>query len=467
MLLEPPAYPERSHEIVFLAETSARGSTMGISHPSYHDWIDTMRFAETVAGYHNSTLNWTDRDEPIQARARFASASYFELHGVEPSLGRFYTEEEDRHGGERVAVLSHTLWQNRFGADPAALGSGVVLRTAATPSWASSQKDSKNARRSASTSRSGSGAAKMHPSHAAITRVCLRWRASSRARPSRWRGPNSAQSPPDSRQSIRTPIPASPPNVQSFDERRREFAIHCAFGAGRAQIIRSGLSESLGLAIAGGISGAIVAYWTVRVIRVVAPVELPGLANAGLDPNVFGYALIVAILTGLGCGVVPALSSLRVGIADALKQGGTRGGTEGGRLGRSLLIGEVALATVLLIAAALLIRTVHGLTQVDPGFRTEGVLAATLEISSQRYTREQREPFFEELTSRVQALPGVTGASVGLALPMEGSNWTSIFLVDDRPAPPRADLPVSAFNPVGRDYFATLGITLIEGRSFE
>ena len=112
VLLEPPAYPERSHEVVFLAENSARGFTMGISHPSFHDWIDTMRFADQVAGYRNSKLNWTGRDEPVQARARFVSASYFELQGVEPSLGRFFNEAEDRHGGERVAVLSHMLWQN-------------------------------------------------------------------------------------------------------------------------------------------------------------------------------------------------------------------------------------------------------------------------------------------------------------------------------------------------------------------
>ena len=504
VLLEPPAYPERSHEIVFLAETSARGSTMGISHLSYHDWIDTMRFAETVAGYRNSTLNWTGRDEPIQARARFASASYFELHGVEPILGRFYTEAEDRHGGERLAVLSHTMWQSQFGADLAVLGSDVVLKdhrytiVGVLPGGFEERPQERfylplgiwggeDASESRGDHQSLFALARLKPG-TTLEMARSQLRAIAAGLEAEY---------PDTNTSVSA-------HVQSFDERRtedfqaimwallgatglvllvacinvanllllratarrREFAINVALGAGRAQIIGSALSESLGLALAGGLSGLIVAYWTVRIIRAVAPVELPGLANTGLDPNVFGYAFIVAILTGLGCGVVPALSSLRVGIADALKHGGTRGGTEGGRLGRSFLVGEVALVTVLLIAAGLLIRTVHGLTLVDPGFRTEGVLAATLEISSERYTREQREPFFEELTSRVQALPGVTGASVGLALPMEGSNWTSIFLVDDRPAPERADLPVSAFNPVGRDYFDTLGITLIEGRSF-
>ena len=136
------------------------------------------------------------------------------------------------------------------------------------------------------------------------------------------------------------------------------------------------------------------------------------------------------------------------------------------QLGRLLLVAEVALATVLLISAGLLIRTVQNLTQVEPSFRPDNVLVLQMGLSGEEYTEERRVPFYRALRERLLGLPGVSSAAVGSTLPMQGSNWTSIFTVADQPVPPRAYLPASAMTPVGLGYFETLGITFIKGRLF-
>ncbi len=250
--------------------------------------------------------------------------------------------------------------------------------------------------------------------------------------------------------------------------RHKETAICAALGAGRWRIVRQGLTESLVLAGLGGTAGLLLAYWALGALRTLTPFDVPRLGDAALNGQILLYTLVVSVLTGLLFSLTPALHAARTDLTDALKEGGRQSGgmPARGRAGRVFLVSEVALATVLLIGAALLIRTVVSLTQVEPGFRPDALLTFQVGLDSNDYAQDQRTPFFRELRTRLAALPGVESAAVGSSLPMQGSNWTSIFIVADKPVPPRAELPGSAFNPVDVGYFRALGITVLEGRLF-
>jgi putative ABC transport system permease protein len=250
--------------------------------------------------------------------------------------------------------------------------------------------------------------------------------------------------------------------------RSRETAIRAAVGASLSRLVRQHVTESLVLSAAGGLAGLALAHVALRLLRAGAPFDVPRLAEARLDPSVLLFALGAAAVCGIGVGLAPALQLARADFNDLLKDGGRQAGASParGRLGRGLLVGEVALATMLLIGAGLLIRTVVALVRVEPGFRPEDVLTLELGLPDHSYPPEKRAPFYAALQERLSALPGVVSAGIGLAIPIRGPQWTSIFIVDDRPVPTRAELPNSAFNPVAPGYFETLGIRLVEGRLF-
>jgi predicted permease len=211
-----------------------------------------------------------------------------------------------------------------------------------------------------------------------------------------------------------------------------------------------------------------VAVWATRGLVVLAPSGIPRLEQVGVNLPVLAFTVCVSVAIGMLFGLLPAFQATRPDLNATLKEGGrTSVGRPHERTRRALLVSEVALALMLLIGAGLMLRTVGQLTRVDPGFDAENLLTAGFTLPSTRYPEERRNPFFDECLTRIRALPGVQSAALTLSLPIDGSNWNSVFIVGDKPLPPRAELPSAAMTPVSAGFFDTMKIPLVHGRTFD
>jgi predicted permease len=250
--------------------------------------------------------------------------------------------------------------------------------------------------------------------------------------------------------------------------RARELAVRAALGAARLRLLRQSLTESIVIALIGGTISLVIALVGVRFISNRLFTDLPG-ASVQLDYKVFGFALLVSVLTGVLFGTVPALLASRTDLNLALREN-SRGSTAGKsqhRLRHLLVIGEVAFAMVLLTAAGLFLRGLYRFINSDPGWRVDGMVIAQMNLRGEKYAEEkQRLPFLAELENRMRALPGVEHAAIAGSNPVYGFNSSSSFLVEGHPEPPPDKYWEIFYEPVSSDYFATLGARLLQGRTF-
>ena len=250
--------------------------------------------------------------------------------------------------------------------------------------------------------------------------------------------------------------------------RSRELAVRGALGASRLRLLRHSLTESIIVALIGGVISLIIAIWGVRFISSRLFTDLPG-ANVQLDYKVFGFALLCSLLTGVLFGTVPAWFASRADVNLALREN-SRGSTAGRsqhRLRHALIIGEVAFAMILLAAAGLFLRGLHRFLNADPGWQVDGVVTAHMSLRGEKYTNDkQRVAFLTELENRLGTMPGVQQAAIGGSHPVFGYNSSSSFLVEGQPEPPPDKLPEMFFEPVSSNYFQTLGARLQQGRTF-
>ncbi len=252
--------------------------------------------------------------------------------------------------------------------------------------------------------------------------------------------------------------------------RRREFAIRTAIGAARGRLVRQVLTESLLLSSAGGAVGVVLAAWALGPLVRLAPPQIPRLADTRIDPMVLLFTLAASTLTGLLFGLVPALQASRHDPQTTLRESGnsTTGGLDRQRLRSILFVSEVALAFVLAVASGLLLRSLRRVQEVSPGMETDGVLALDVYLPEVKYASDgDRLRFFERAVADLRRLPGAEGASASHCTPVIGQCWGSVYLVSDRPVPPQAQLPHSAFDVVESSYFRTMGVPLREGRYFD
>jgi putative ABC transport system permease protein len=251
--------------------------------------------------------------------------------------------------------------------------------------------------------------------------------------------------------------------------REREMAIRIAVGASRGRLLRQGLTESVVLAILGGMTGTFLAIWALELVKTLGTQTIPRLGEVRIDSPVLFVTLAIAIGTGLLFGLVPALATGKPDLTEALKEGG-RGSTTSRRhnqLRNGLVIAEVALALVLLSGAGLLLKSFVRLENVNPGFNPENVLTAEISLPDLRYPDQQSQVnFFSELTRRTQNLPGVTSAGLTIILPMSGINSDSSFGIEGRPNDDTHPMPDEEVRLVSADYFRTLEIPLRQGRYF-
>lgn len=505
VLLKPLTYPN-PQQLVELRNTSPRGSFAGANIPKFNVWHQQTSIFQQVAayGFGGSGLNITGGDRPEQVQGIHVSADYFALFGAPIVAGRTFTAEEDSPHAGHVTVLSYGLWKSRYKADPNIVGSTIQLDGEAyqiigvvgkdfvtdTPAdlWVPFQFDMN----SLDMAHFFTVAARLKPG-VTIPQANAQLRlAADQYR--RLYGTDSL--PPDGgfgvaslQESLiadmRSPLLVllgavgfvlliACANVANLllaraTARKREFATRAALGAGRAQLIRQLLIESLILSLTGGVCGLILGFAGVRVLLSINPGNIPRIGEDGsgvtLDPNILLFTLAISLLTGILFGLIPAISAARRNLVSSLNESGSRSGlgVRSGKLRSILVIGEMALTVVLVVGAGLLIRTFLKLQAVDPGFAMHNVISMSMAVSGSRFQKTAPvAQVIRDATDRLLAIPGISDVGASNCLPMAGGFGMSFDVVGR----PKGDRMGAGFYSTSWGYFSTLQIPILRGRAF-
>jgi predicted permease len=510
VLLQPLPYPEPERLVVIWENDRLRGTTReGTSGPDFRDFEQRLRSFERLAARQRSNLTLASREgEAVRLPASLVTPGYFAMLGVEPLLGRSFEEADTRAGSAPVAVLGERLWRSRFGADPGVLGLslpldgrattvvGVVPETARLPfsdeALFAPLAESPRLGFRGVHSLLALGRIRASVSHEQAQQDISRVMAELEKEypeDNQGRGavlvPFQEQLTGDVRPALLVLLAAvgvvllvACANVANLLlarglGRARELGLRTALGAGPWRLARLVLTESLMLALLGGALGIGLAWAGVRALVAAAPEQLPRIEAIEVDITALLVALGLSLATGLVFGLLPALRGALSRPLDALRDGGRTTGS--GRARNALVVAEVALSVALVVAAGLLIRSLAALSQVEPGFRSEGLLLAELDLSGPAYPFPEGWPvhdwpqldrFVGELQPRLEALPGVSGVAFSHMGPID-PGWTTRVTVVGRPAPPPGEQDEASFRQVGPGYFATTGIPLLRGRAFD
>lgn len=513
ILLKPYPWPD-SQNLVYVYNTYPLMGlpNAGVSIPDYLDRRAGVAGFADSAMFHSRSYNLSATGEPERITGLRATPSLFTTLQTAAARGRVFTDTDAQPGNDHVIVLSHTLWKNRFGGDPALVGQTIRLNTEAytvigimpegfyfpsprTQAWvpftfspAEKTDDERGNEYSSMIARLKPGV-----STAAVQRDLglIQARNAERLTDAREFYKNSGfggrtngfleQNVGNIRAmlwlvqaGVAAALLIGCANVASLllaraVARERELAIRAALGAGRARLMRLLLTESLLLFLAGGTLGLLVAQWSLSALNALGLSTLPRAFGVELDFSVFAFTLACALLTGLAFGALPAWSASRGDAAAALKEAGTRGsaGKRTTFLRAALVVGEIALAVMLLSTAGLLVRSFEKLQQENPGFNPGGVITAKLDLPTAKYDLpEKRTAFAEAALTRLRALPGVRAAGLTDVLPFTGNNSSGSYSSPDIVVPPGAPAPHGQQRAVDPGYFKTMGLTLLRGRLF-
>jgi predicted permease len=458
---------------------------------------------EQVGAFANNSLNLSVDGNPERLEGQVVSANVLSLLGVQPVLGRTFVTGEDQPGNHRVVVVSHSLWERRFQRNEDIVGRSIMLDGQSftvvgvmpkgfffsdreiqlwTPlAMGADEASGRGDHYIRAVGRLKPGTTKQQANHdlAAIAAQLEK----EYPRTNEGLGFLVTSLRDDYVGDIRGPLLLmlaavgvvlliACANVANLllaqtAARRREISIRAALGAKRWTIVRQFLVESLLLATVGGLIGLLVATWTLPLLLKSVPEGLSQIQDVRLDLRVLGFAMGVTLITGLLFGIFPALQASRAKPAETLKQD-IRTGIHGFYTRRALLVSQVALALVLLVGAGLLLRSLQRLSHVDPGFNTSNLLTMRIVIPNSKYPGlERRRAFYDDVISRVKAIPGVESAGMISFLPLSFGGMNFSFTVEDRATQRDRDLPAALYRAVSPDYFHTMGITFLRGRSFE
>jgi putative ABC transport system permease protein len=501
-LLQPLPYPS-PERLVIITETSPSFEGMSVSYPDYLDWRARTRSFDGMAVFRHPEVNLTGVGAPQRARAMEASATYFPTLGVRPLVGRTFEEEEDRPGGAPVTVLGEDLARKLFGSPAAALGKslqinsepttvvGVIPRTFLVeghpelwvpvgPRMVGHTADRGNhpGLRAVARLKKGVLFAEGRLDLESVGRALQAEYAQNRAvlpRPA----PMHQTLTEDVRGSLWLLMGAvvlvlliAAANVGSLmlargTGRLRELAIRGALGAGRSRLIRQLLVESMVLAGLGGALGLVLAWGAMKVLEAHRPWSLPAHVTLALDVRVLGFTLVASLLCALLFGLVPALIGSRTQLHEAMRQGDPRMSGGQHRLRVLLVVGEVALALILLVAAALTSRALAGLLHLDTGFDGRSVMTFRLSVPEARQrTAQDLRDFYERLVTELRSIQAVEDASYSTLLPLDGP-WETSFRSDSQPELPPEQVQFGAYGYASSGYGRTLGLRMIAGRWFE
>ena len=511
VLLQPLPYaqPER----LLMLSTEARNQALdGRGTFSVPDLLDVQQRTTTieyVATVQRTGTVVTEGGDPERLIGAAVNADYFPLFGVKPMLGRFFTRDEDKPDAAQVIVLSHGLWQRRFGGDPNIIGREVNIGGKTTvigimpagfeypirddpqefwePLFAAQFMQGKT--REERANRFLDVVGRLKPG-VTLEQARADLDLLSRQVEQQWPQSNTnvifnaasmhEDITRDYRPALLVMLGAvglvlliACANVANLllaraAARQKEVAIRMALGASRRRIASQLLTESVLLSLAGGAVGLLLASWGMSLLVAYGPADVPRLRDVSLDRYVLFFTLGVSMLTGILFGLAPALHASKPNPGNMLKESG-RGVSHGGRnrMRSALIISEVALSLMLLVGAGLLINSFWHLVTTDAGFEPKGVLALDIPLDRQTYTKpEQRSAAFQQLIARMKAVPGVRDASVVSNVPLTDLDIELSFQIEGR-APYKPGEEVSAdYTVAGSDYFRTMNIALLRGRVF-
>ncbi len=503
VLLRPLPYPDANEITMVWIDNRRQNIKEDItSYPNYLDWKQQNTSYAHMAGFTPSAFTLTGDGEPERLQGASVTASFFDVMRIAPAMGRVFTADNEAEGRDTVVVISHGLWQRRFGGANDVLGRTILL-----------------------SGRSYEVIGVMPSS--------LRWPDKAQL----WRPLAPAQQLRDSRGSFWLPVigrlkPGVSPETaqnemhqignrleQAFpanrgyginvvplerqivgnierplmvllaavgfvlliacanlanlmlgrtSARRKELAIRTALGAGRGRLVRQIVTETFVLAWLGGVVGVLLAYWATGFFVQLGGESIPRPDAIAMDARVLAFALLLATVSALLSGLVPALQASRRKVVDHLREGGRQGAGVASRRTRNVLVGaEVALALILLTGAGLLIRTLVTMQQVERGFRPENLAMMTVTVPASAYAQVPAvRSFYARLLERVRALPGVESAATGTAVLQPLVTNSTVWSIEGKPNPPpeqQEEYPVENVSP---GYFETVGMKMTMGRGF-
>jgi putative ABC transport system permease protein len=518
VLLKPLPYRE-AHRIVMLWRRAPIASNFGIEAFPWGklDFRFLLEHAQKsfqdLAAFKGDTFNLTGAGEPVRLDGIRAYAGFFPALGVSPVLGRAFTPEEDRPGQEREVILSHRLWQERFGGDRAILGRAIELngeaytvigvmpagfafpRAEEMPAFMDLPREAqlwvpldlpdepRGPSDLAVMARLRPG---VTPSQAqAELDAFARWEEEQFPQGKGWFDssikPLALQVAGDTRRPLLLLLGAvgvvlliSCANVanlllaRSF-ARGREFALRSALGARQWRLARQLLTESILLSLLGGSAGLLLGEAAVRVVKTFGPLGIPRLDEVALDLRVFGFTLAIALVTGVLFGLAPALSATRRNLSGAIQETGQRSGGSlaASRLRHSLLVSEVALALVLVIASGLLVRTLFNMLRTNAGFDSTRVLTFQLSLPGATYTDTERmAQLYTRVLQNLQNLPGVQAAGLVSEVPMGGEPDSTVIRIPGHVETNENERPYANYLFASPGYFSAVGTPLLRGRDF-
>ena len=511
VLLRPLPFANPEELMMVWESDSSRGQIRGTaSYPNFTDWRAQNHVFEYLAAYYTNDIIMTGRGESTRLQGAVVSAELFPLLGVAPVVGRTFLPDEDKPGESgRVVLLSQQLFRQRFNSDPNVVGQSMVLdgknyqivgvmphafqfpiQNDPVELWTTVAVDAEGSE--PVTEQRGAHFLKVigrlkpgvsqQQAQAEMTAISARLE----------------QQYPDKNLHRSTTIeptlealvgnirPAllillgavgcvlliACANVANLllaraMTRHKEMAIRSALGASRSQVVRQLLTESVLLSLAGGTLGLVLAVWWSDLLVALGKQNIPRALQVGLDWRVLAFTFAVSVLTGVIFGLVPAIHASKTDLTEPLKEGG-RGSGQGARhkgIRGVLVVAELAIAVVLLVGAGLLIQSLWRLRQVSPGFNPKNVLTLVVGIPEIKYPTKTQAQFFQDLTARIETLPGVSSASAIAPLPLSGDRFGISFEIEGRPVA-KGDQPSADFFTIGDEFFKTMQIPLLQGREF-
>ena len=513
VLLRPLPFPQSGQ----LMSVEYFDTVLGVPHqsasyPDFFDWRSQNQVFSHITAFHDSDYTLTGADQPAHLSGEVVSADFFSTLGVAPALGRGFLPEEEK-AGHRVVILSDRLWRTMFSADPKILGRGIILggrsytvvgvmppgfnfpiQTPTVQLWTTiADDDTATPPDPPITSQRGAhfllvvGRMKPGVSVGQAQADMVRINANlAKQYPDTNLHFSSGHVEPLLDHLVGSVEPAllvlfgavgcvlliACANVANLllarsMTRQKEMAIRSALGAGRGRVIRQLLTESIVLAIFGGLLGLAFAVWGTQGLVQLVPENIPRMSQIGIDSHVFGFTLLAAVVTGILFGLFPALHGSKANLVDSLKESGRglSGGLQHNRLRGALVITEMALALALLTGAGLMIQSFARLQNVNPGFNPHNVLTFNFDLPDSRYSTPQQKIFYEQFLNRMNVLPEVTSAAASWTLPLSGDNASISFSIAGRPAA-KGNRPNSAIRMISPAYFRTMQIPIVEGRDF-
>jgi putative ABC transport system permease protein len=466
---------------------------------------DQSRTMDIVANTDSTEFNLTGSDLPIRLSGSSVSARWFSVLGVQAAMGRTFQEGEDQPGKDNFVILSHSLWERRFGSDPNIVGKSLLLDgisrevvgvmpagfrypSPKTELWVPLDLDPRSVgdywgssympvngrlRPGATLEEAGTELTQLRPSVLAA----FAWRMPNET----WIKGNviSLQEAivGDVRARLLILLGAvglllliACANVANLllaraATRQKEIALRSALGAGRGRLARQLVTESVLMSVLGGALGLAVARYGLTFLKAMLPADIPRLEDVTVDLGVLLFTGLLSILTGVVFGLVPALGASRVDLTKALKTGSDRSTSGNQRLSSMLVMGEVALSVVLVIAAGLLVKSLWNLSSANPGFRPEYILTARITPNQSFCEVAGRcQAFYGDLLGRVRALPGVRDVAAVNGLPLSGAWETIPSDVSGYAISPGAHVPMFMERVITPEYLQLMGIPLLQGR---